>query len=110
MVENILVDLKPSQLLDFACGTGRVLACVEPLARTVDGIDISENMVAVARKRCQRARLQERLNIVLKRRLLLLAKLRCRLRGRTANDAGICKIRRERLLLLRKLRLQINEQ
>ncbi len=63
VVEKMLSDFRqsrpsPVRLLDFACGTGRVLSCVEPFADTVDGIDISENMVAVARTKCPRARLQ----------------------------------------------------
>jgi ubiquinone/menaquinone biosynthesis C-methylase UbiE len=45
----------PSRLLDFACGTGRVLACVETLVDTAEGIDISENMVALARAKCRKA-------------------------------------------------------
>jgi len=48
----------PVRLLDFACGTGRVLACVESLADTAEGIDISENMVALARAKCRKAKLQ----------------------------------------------------
>jgi SAM-dependent methyltransferase len=44
------------KLLDFACGTGRVIACMESLVATADGIDISENMVAKARAKCSKAR------------------------------------------------------
>jgi ubiquinone/menaquinone biosynthesis C-methylase UbiE len=63
VLEKNLTDFRrartePVRLLDFACGTGRVLSCVEQFADTADGIDISENMVAVARTKCQRARLQ----------------------------------------------------
>jgi SAM-dependent methyltransferase len=47
----------PVRLLDFACGTGRVLSVLESLVPAADGIDISENMVAVARTKCTRARL-----------------------------------------------------
>jgi SAM-dependent methyltransferase len=62
-VEKFMADLRSAQngklrLLDFACGTGRVLACVEEFADTADGIDISEKMVAVARTKCRRAQLQ----------------------------------------------------
>ena len=46
----------PARLLDFACGTGRVLACVESLVEVAEGIDISENMVALARAKCRQAR------------------------------------------------------
>jgi SAM-dependent methyltransferase len=63
VVEKFVADLRSAQngklrLLDFACGTGRVLACVEEFADTADGIDISEKMVAVARAKCRRAHLQ----------------------------------------------------
>jgi len=63
VVEQAVKDFRsghsgPVRLLDFACGTGRVLACLEPLVDTAEGVDISENMVAVARGKCRRARLQ----------------------------------------------------
>lgn len=43
--------------LDFACGTGRVLAHVEPKFRAATGLDISETMLAVARGRVRSAEL-----------------------------------------------------
>lgn len=43
------------RLLDFACGTGRVLSCIEPLVNHAEGIDISESMVALARSKCSKA-------------------------------------------------------
>ena len=42
----------PTQLLDFACGTGRVLSFIESLVDQSEGVDISPEMVAVARQRC----------------------------------------------------------
>lgn len=62
-LEQILKDFRaaqsgPVRLLDFACGTGRVLSALEPLVDAADGVDISENMVAVARTKCTKARLQ----------------------------------------------------
>jgi len=62
VVEQTLRDFRaaqsgPVRLLDFACGTGRVLSCLEPLVDAAEGIDISENMVAAARGKCRRARL-----------------------------------------------------
>ncbi|MEI9863130.1 MAG: class I SAM-dependent methyltransferase [Limisphaerales bacterium] len=48
---------QPVKLLDFACGTGRVLSVLEPLVAAADGVDISENMVAMARGKCSKARL-----------------------------------------------------
>jgi len=61
VVERIITDFRrgrpgPVRLLDFACGTGRVLSAVEGLVDAAEGIDISENMVALARAKCQRAR------------------------------------------------------
>jgi SAM-dependent methyltransferase len=49
---------RPLSLLDFACGTGRVLSCLEPLVESSEGIDISPQMLEVARTRCARSRLQ----------------------------------------------------
>ncbi len=62
VVEQILKNFRsarpgPVRLLDFACGTGRVLAALEPLVDAATGIDISENMVAVARTRCRKSQL-----------------------------------------------------
>jgi SAM-dependent methyltransferase len=61
VLERILKDFRQRtervRLLDFACGTGRVLASLESLVDSAEGIDISENMVAVARTKCVQARL-----------------------------------------------------
>lgn len=45
------------RLLDFACGTGRVLAFLESMANKATGVDVSEAMLALARQRVQRAEL-----------------------------------------------------
>lgn len=63
VLERIIRDFQggrkaPARLLDFACGTGRVLACVESLVEAAEGVDLSENMVALARAKCRHARLQ----------------------------------------------------
>jgi len=63
VLEQLVKDFRatqagPVRLLDFACGTGRVLAALEPLVDVADGVDISENMVAVARGKCPKARLR----------------------------------------------------
>ena len=63
VLEAILNDLRrerkqPVRLLDFACGTGRVLSSLEGLVGSADGIDISESMVAAARAKCVKARLR----------------------------------------------------
>ena len=62
VIVRVLKDFRrdrtePVRLLDFACGTGRVLACLERLVDSAEGIDVSENMVAVARTKCAKARL-----------------------------------------------------
>jgi ubiquinone/menaquinone biosynthesis C-methylase UbiE len=48
----------PLAVLDFACGTGRVLSSLESFVATPNGIDISPEMVAVAREKCTQSRLQ----------------------------------------------------
>ena len=63
VVEKIIADFRTKQtgavrLLDFACGTGRVIATLEPLVDAAEGVDISPNMVAVAREKCRRASLR----------------------------------------------------
>lgn len=63
MVEKIIKDFvstrkHPVRMLDFACGTGRVISALEPLATEATGVDISENMVALARNKCRRATLR----------------------------------------------------
>lgn len=56
---RIMRDLRGSlKLLDFACGTGRVLSFVEDIASKSEGIDISEQMAGVARERCGRSDIQ----------------------------------------------------
>ena len=62
VLERVVAEFRgapagPVRLLDFACGTGRVLAALEPLVDQAEGVDISENMAAVARKKCPRSRL-----------------------------------------------------
>jgi SAM-dependent methyltransferase len=42
--------------LDFACGTGRITATVGPLVDETVGVDISESMLAQARRKCPSAR------------------------------------------------------
>ena len=63
VVENVLANFRktqpqPVRLLDFACGTGRVISQLEKIVDAADGLDISENMVAVARSKCQKATLR----------------------------------------------------
>ena len=52
------IKLDPAaRVLDFACGTGRILALLEELRLTSDGIDISPAMLERARERCPRSSL-----------------------------------------------------
>lgn len=46
--------------LDFACGSGRVLALIAPRAANAAGVDVSEQMLAVARQRVPAATLEQR--------------------------------------------------
>ena len=41
-------DKRIENYLDFACGTGRILAHLEPHARQSVGLDLSESMLEVA--------------------------------------------------------------
>jgi len=43
--------------LDFACGTGRILHCLEPLAGSSTGVDVSDEMLSLARSRLPTATL-----------------------------------------------------
>jgi SAM-dependent methyltransferase len=63
VLEKVIADFRkthagPVRLLDFACGTGRVISGLEPLVDTAEGVDISANMVEIARQKCRTARLQ----------------------------------------------------
>ena len=44
-------------LLDFACGTGRILSFVRPNARSATGVDVSEEMIREARAKVADAQL-----------------------------------------------------
>lgn len=46
--------------LDFACGSGRVLATIAPRAADPVGVDVSDKMLAVARQRAPAATLEQR--------------------------------------------------
>jgi SAM-dependent methyltransferase len=49
----------PMSVLDFACGTGRILSFLEKIVDKCVGIDVSSEMVEVARKRCVRSQIIE---------------------------------------------------
>lgn len=47
-----LFPAKDARHLDFACGTGRIIATVAPHCRESTGVDISPTMLEVARAKC----------------------------------------------------------
>ena len=49
--------IKNSAILDFACGTGRVLAELENFSKDVTGIDVSDSMLEQASKKITHAKL-----------------------------------------------------
>lgn len=50
-IQELLAERSDPRVLDFACGTGRVLAEVHRLVPTVEGTDVSPAMVARAKQR-----------------------------------------------------------
>ena len=50
---------KDIDLLDFACGTGRVTSFLENRVRTSTGVDVSGSMLAIARKKLKRTEVIE---------------------------------------------------
>jgi len=59
LIDDVMAKHVPRRMsyLDFACGTGRVLAHVEPHFETAVGLDISDTMLAAARNRVKAATL-----------------------------------------------------
>jgi ubiquinone/menaquinone biosynthesis C-methylase UbiE len=62
VVEQTIRNLKDQtgtvRLLDFACGTGRIISFVESMVDTAEGVDLSETMVELARRKCKKATLR----------------------------------------------------
>jgi SAM-dependent methyltransferase len=61
ILRRLLTTDPPARVLDFATGTGRISHFLEeclPSAH-VDGVDISPEMLALARERCERVHLHE---------------------------------------------------
>ena len=63
---NIILEVlrmcKPKKILDFACGTGRILEIVENVVEeevSIIGMDISPSMLAVAKRRLKRTTIVE---------------------------------------------------
>jgi len=57
------------RLLDFACGSGRILSFIEGLVAHATGVDISAGMAEVARQKCKKA--EVRVGDILQQRELL---------------------------------------
>src|SRR5437867_1124588 len=61
--QSLLLDVMrglpswPRSVLDFACGTGRLLSFLEPLVEESVGIDVAPAMLEYARRRCPHSRL-----------------------------------------------------
>ena len=47
---------KINNYLDFACGTGRITQIIEKVAKNSNGVDISPDMLAVAKKKCKKTK------------------------------------------------------
>jgi predicted TPR repeat methyltransferase len=57
IVSWLAPHLNPSmRVLDFGCGIGRIAAALAPQVRSIDGVDISANMIDAARRRVPSAR------------------------------------------------------
>lgn len=57
IIEEQRARIGKIRLLDFACGTGRILSFVEDLVEQSDGVDLSLPMIERAAARCQKSRL-----------------------------------------------------
>jgi SAM-dependent methyltransferase len=57
-VADLCKNKNGARLLDFACGTGRVISDLENFAAEADGLDISPEMVEVAKTKCRKTRFQ----------------------------------------------------
>ena len=55
IIEKIFseIDSKEKTLMDFACGSGRWTSVLEKHFLNVVGVDVSEQMISVARKKCE---------------------------------------------------------
>src|SRR4030095_13126711 len=58
ILRRFLAD-RPIEHLDFACGTGRILALLEDRTHSSTGVDVSASMLDVARKNVRRSQLIE---------------------------------------------------
>lgn len=58
ILEKYFAD-RDVQLLDFACGTGRITALLENRVKTSTGVDVSGSMLAIAREKLKRTEIIE---------------------------------------------------
>jgi SAM-dependent methyltransferase len=56
VVENVRLSTGSISYLDFACGTGRIISALESVAQFAVGVDISDEMVAIAANKTNKAR------------------------------------------------------
>ena len=56
LLREVVAELRPKRILDFACGTGRISSFVETTfpEPEIHGIDVSESMLGIARERSAR--------------------------------------------------------
>lgn len=56
MLREVVAELRPKRVLDFACGTGRISSFIETMfpEPEIHGIDVSESMLSVAREKAGR--------------------------------------------------------
>ena len=59
LFDNLRSTKKELVHLDFACGTGRVLSAVEAMTARSVGLDVSANMLSIARQKVRKATLVE---------------------------------------------------
>jgi ubiquinone/menaquinone biosynthesis C-methylase UbiE len=59
LVRTLLEPLPRGRALDAACGTGRQTLTLTELGHDVEGIDLNETMLAIARERVQTARFRQ---------------------------------------------------
>jgi ubiquinone/menaquinone biosynthesis C-methylase UbiE len=55
LIRSSKKNTEPVKLLDFACGTGRILSLVESKVDQSDGIDVSSAMTEFARTKCEKS-------------------------------------------------------
>jgi len=57
VLKKIILKTNTPTLMDFACGTGRILSVLENYCSKSIGVDVSEEMLKQARKKCKKSTL-----------------------------------------------------